>query len=223
MTAATSRAMNVLVVDDHPIVRHGLARLISQEPGLAACGEAADPHQAIECIETTRPDLVIVDISLGSTSGLALVEDIAARRPDLPVLVLSMHDEALYAERALRAGARGYIMKQAPPDEIIAAIRKTLQGEVYLSHTMANRVMHGLVGAARTEPATPLDRLTNRELEVFDLIAQGLSTSRIAHSLHRSVKTIETHVAHIREKLGLRDSRELLRYAIEWSRRSATP
>lgn len=206
----------ILIVDDHPIVRRGLADLVNQETGLAVSGQAEDAHQAMEAIRAQEPDMVIVDISLKETSGLELIKDIKTRHPGLPVLTLSMHDESLYAERALRAGARGYIMKQQATEELIMAIRKVLDGQVYVSDTVAAKMVGKLVGGGPDIGASAIDRLSDRELEVFRLIGEGHGTRQIAEKLHLSVKTIETYRAHIKEKLNLADSAELLQHAIQW-------
>jgi DNA-binding NarL/FixJ family response regulator len=206
----------ILIVDDHPIVRRGLAELVNQEAGLVVSGQAEDAHQAMEAIRAQEPDMVIVDISLKETSGLELIKDIKTRHPGLPVLTLSMHDESLYAERALRAGARGYIMKQQATEELIMAIRKVLDGHVYVSDTVAAKMVRKLVGRGPDVGASAIDRLSDRELEVFRLIGEGHGTRQIAEKLHLSVKTIETYRAHIKEKLNLADSAELLQHAIQW-------
>jgi len=206
----------VFVVDDHPIVRRGLVELISQEEDLVVCGQAEDAHQAMKGIKTLKPDIVIVDISLKDRSGIELIKDIKAQHAGLPVLTLSMHDESLYAERALRAGAKGYIMKQEATEQVITAIRKVLSGQVYVSNGMAAKIVSKFAGSAPTAGATVTDRLSDRELEVFCLIGQGYGTRQIAEKLHLSVKTIETYRAHIKEKLSLASADELLRHAIQW-------
>ena len=206
----------ILIVDDHPIVRRGLAELVDQQAGLVVSGQAEDAHQAMEAIRAQEPDMVIVDISLKETSGLELIKDIKTRHPGLPVLTLSMHDESLYAERALRAGAKGYIMKQQATEELVMAIRKVLDGQVYVSDTIAAKMVRKLVGSGPDAGASAIDRLSDRELEVFRLIGEGHGTRQIAERLHLSVKTIETYRAHIKEKLDLADSAELLKHAIQW-------
>jgi len=206
----------ILILDDHPIVRRGLAELIDQEEDLMVCGQAEDAYDAMEAIKTLKPDLVIVDISLKEKSGIEVIKDIKAQYPALIVLILSMHDESLYAERALRAGARGYIMKQEATEKVITAIRKVLSGQVYVSNRMAARMVGKFVGGGPDVGASEIDRLSDRELEVFCLIGQGHGTREIAEKLHLSVKTIETYRAHIKEKLNLTSAAELLRYAIRW-------
>jgi len=206
----------VLIVDDHPIVRQGLAQLIDQEHDLHVCGQAEDAHEAMRAIRELNPDLAIVDISLKDTSGIELSKDIKVRHPGLPVLILSMHDEGIYAERALRAGARGYVMKQEATERVVTAIRRVLSGEVYVSESVAAKMVSKLVAGPAQSGGSPVDRLSDRELEVFRLIGAGYGTREMAEKLHLSVKTIETYRAHIKEKLDLVDANELLRTAINW-------
>ena len=211
-----TRKSRALIVDDHPVVRRGLAQLIDREPNLQVCGEAGTVREALQAVADLDPDVVVVDVVLKSGSGIELVKDIKARRPDLPVLVLSMHDESLFAERALRAGARGYIMKQEATDKLLEAIRRVLGGEIYLSDGMASRMLQSFVGSRAGESGSALESLTDRELEVFQMIGRGLTTRQIAHDIHLSVKTIETHREHIKRKLGLRNATELLQHATWW-------
>ncbi len=206
----------ILIVDDHPIVRQGLAELVNHEDDLGVCGQAEDSYEALRAIRELNPNLVVVDISLKETSGLELIKDIHSQQPDLLVLALSMHDETLYAERALRAGAMGYIMKQEATENVIAAIRKILGGEIYVSDRMASRMVRKLVAGQNEPTASPVDCLSDRELEVFHLIGKGHGTRQISERLHLSVKTIETYRAHIKDKLNLADAAELLQYAIRW-------
>ncbi len=206
----------IVVVDDHPIVRQGLTELLNREDDLIVCGQAEDAHQAMQAIKKLKPDIAIVDISLKETSGMELIKDIKAQYPNLSVLALSMHDEAVYAERVLRAGADGYIMKAEATENIITAIRKVLSGQIYLSDRMAPKMVRKLVGVAPNVGASPIDCLSNRELEVFGLIGRGYATRQIAEKLYLSIKTIETYRAHIKEKLNLADAAELLQYAIQW-------
>jgi DNA-binding NarL/FixJ family response regulator len=215
-TGTPDNPAQILIVDDHPIVRHGLAQLINDEPGLNVCGSAANQAGALDVLERTRPDLVIVDLSLGDESGLDLVKKLHGENPDLPVLVLSMHDEAYYADRVLRAGAMGYIMKQEAADQMISAIHQVLAGKVYLSESMAASMLTRFVGRKVVRGGTPVDHLTDRELQVLGLIGKGLGTRQIAEKLHLSVKTIENHREHIKAKLKLRSSAELVRYAVRW-------
>ena len=207
----------ILVVDDHPIVRRGLTDLINHEEDLVVSGQAEGAHQAMEAIREQKPDMAIVDISLKGTSGLELIKDIKTRYPDLPVLTLSMHDESLYAERALRAGAKGYIMKQQATEDLIMAIRKVLAGHVYVSDLVTTRMVGKVVAGGPDVGASAIDRLSDRELEVFGLIGRGHGTRQIAERLHLSVKTVETYRAHIKRKLHLANAAELLRYAIRWA------
>jgi DNA-binding NarL/FixJ family response regulator len=204
----------ILIVDDHPLVRAGFAQLIGDCPDLEVCGEAADMAEALKQIEATRPDLAIIDLSLAGGSGLDLIERVRARDKDILMLVASMHDETLYAERVLTAGARGYINKQEAQDSIIRAIRQVLSGKVYLSQNMTDRLLSGMVDA--TGEKRDIDSLSNRELQVFELIGEGVPTSQIAEQLNLSVKTIETHQAHIKRKLGLGSAHELNQRAIRW-------
>ncbi len=206
----------VLVVDDHPIVRQGLALLINREPDLQVCGEAEEGRSAMQAIETLRPDIVILDISLGGPDGLELLKQLRARDADLPVLILSMHDESIYAERVLRAGANGYIMKQEATEVVLTAIRRILDGQVYVPERVASKMLSQYVRGPAVRPRSPLANLSDRELEVFRLIGEGSSTRQIAHTLQLSVKTVESYQAHIKEKLALRNARELQHHAIEW-------
>jgi len=215
------RKRTVLIVDDHPIVREGLAQLIDQESDLKVCGQAEDAHEAMQAIRALAPDLVIVDISLKDTSGMELIKDLKVQYPRLPVLTLSMHDEAVYGERALRAGARGYIMKQEATEKVVTAIRRVLAGEIYVSSGMAAKMVSKIVGGGARESGSPVECLSDRELEVFRLIGEGYSTREMAEKLHLSVKTIETYRAHIKEKLNLEDANELLRCAIQWVSRQS--
>jgi len=212
----TRKKRTVLIVDDHPIVRQGLTQLINQESDLLVCGQAEAAHDAIAAIRQFHPDMVIVDISLKDTSGVELIKDLKVQFPELPVLPLSMHDEAVYGERALRAGARGYIMKQEATEKVVTAIRRVLAGEVYVSDGMAAKMVSKLVGGVSKKPASPIESLSDRELEVFRMIGEGFNTREMAEKLHLSVKTIETYRAHIKDKLALQDASELLRSAIQW-------
>jgi len=203
-------------VDDHPIVRQGLALFIEREPDLMVCGEAEDATSALQAIRESTPDFVILDISLDGRDGLELLKTLRVRHPSLPVLVLSMHDESVYAERSLRAGANGYIMKQEAADKVITAIRQILGGDVYLSDRLTKRMLQQFVNGS-ISPRDPLAKLSDRELEVFRLIGAGHGTRQIADELHVSTKTVESYQAHIKEKLALRNARELVQHAVEWS------
>jgi len=208
----------VLIVDDHPIVRQGLRRMIDPEPDLMVCGEAQNEREARAAIRELNPDIVIVDISLAQGDGLELVRDVHAQQPDLPMLVLSMHDEMIYAERLLAAGASGYIMKQAASDQLLIALRRVLDGQTYLSETMANMLLGqgGEPASSTCASADPIDRLSNRELQVLSLIGRGLSSREAADSLGVSVKTVESHRQSLKRKLNLTTNARLLQYAINW-------
>jgi DNA-binding NarL/FixJ family response regulator len=213
------RKRTVYLIDDHPIVREGLTRLINGEPDLFVCGAAEDTYTALRSMEILKPDIAIADISLKGPDGIELIKNLKNRMPGLPVLVLSIHDESIYAPRALRAGARGYIMKQEATENVLIALRRVLGGEVYLSDRMANKILQQFVGAGGTSPRFPVDRLSDRELEVFRLIGQGHGTRRIAEELHLSVKTVESYREHIKEKMTLSDASELVQHAIQWVER----
>jgi DNA-binding NarL/FixJ family response regulator len=207
----------VLLVDDHPIVRQGMSQLLNRELDLMVCGEADSAHQALTLLKTIKADLAIIDVSLEDRNGIELLKDVLVRFPKLPVLILSMHHESLYAERALHAGAKGYIMKQEAPDKVLVAIRTILGGEVYVSEKMAARMLRTLSDRRSGQGASPIERLSDRELEVFRHIGKGFSSSEIAELLCISVKTIETHREHIKNKLKLPNKGDLLRYAVEWA------
>jgi DNA-binding NarL/FixJ family response regulator len=213
--ATTQKTSRILIVDDHPILREGLAQLIDQQKDLSICGQYEEAGPAFEAIGKLKPDLALVDISLKGTSGIELIKNIKANYPKLLVLVLSMHDESLYAERVLRAGASGYIMKQEATEKVLEAIRKVLNGEIYLSEKMSAKLMHQLIGGRAHHTGSLMERLSDRELEVFGLIGQGRGTRQIAEQLHLSVKTIESHRAHIKEKLNLKNATELVHRAIQ--------
>ena len=210
----------VLVVDDHPVVRQGLRLLIDHESDLKVCAEAETVADALEAITKHKPDVAVVDLSLRGTSGLELIKDIRVRHADLPVLVLSMSDESVYAERVLRAGASGYLMKEAATEEVLTALRRVLDGGIYLSDAMASRLLAQLVRGVPADGGSPVDRLSDRELEVFGLIGRGLGTGEIARRLHLSPRTIETYRTHIKQKLNLADAAELLQRAIYYVRES---
>lgn len=215
--------VRVFVVDDHPIVRKGLVLLIAQQPDMELAGEAESADEALRGILRTDVDVVVADVFLKDSSGIELVRDLQERRPNLPVLLLSMHDEALYAERALRAGARGYLMKIEPPERIVAAVRDVLRGQICVSASMTTRMLSRIVDGARGTTALPLSRLSDRELEVFELIGQGFGTRTIADKLNLSVKTVEAHRAKIKRKLKLDDSSALLRHAFLWAQGDKLP
>lgn len=206
----------ILLVDDHPLMRRGQADLLHREPDLAVCGEAGTAREAMEAIAKLKPDLVVVDMSLPDKDGLELLKDIQALHPGLPVLAMSMQDEALYAPRVLRAGGRGYVMKQEGPELLAAAIRTVLGGQVALSPRMAAKILETMVGPAGQSSGGPEAKLTDRELEVLRLFGEGWSTDEIAGRLHLSAKTVDVHRAHIKEKLGLKTTPEFTRFAIRW-------
>jgi DNA-binding NarL/FixJ family response regulator len=217
LVATQMKKCRVLLVDDHPIVRQGLALLIDREADLVVCGEADGAHSAFQAIAALQPDIVVLDISLSGPDGLDVLKEVRMKAASLPVLILSMHDESIYAERAMRAGANGYIMKQEATEKVLVAIRRILQGDVYLSDRLTNTMLQQYVRGASSAKKSPLVNLTDRELEVFRLIGEGHGTRQIADELHLSVKTIESYQAHIKEKLALRNARELLQHAIEWT------
>jgi len=210
-----ARTSRVFLVDDHPIVRQGLTMMIDAEDDLQVCGHAEEAQTALQAIVECKPDILIVDISLNGPDGLELVKHVRTVFAELPILVLSMHDEATYAERALRARANGYIMKQEATEKVLVAIRRILNGEIYLSDRMANKVLQQYMGGSPAGQSRIRD-LSDRELEVFRLIGDGHGTRQIADELHLSVKTVETYQAHIKEKLLLRTGRELVQQAIFW-------
>ena len=214
---AASSKKKIFLVDDHPIVRQGMALFINREADLNVCGEAEDSLSAMHGIPACRPDLVIVDISLNGPDGLDLLKSICIQYPGLPVLILSMHDELIYAERALRAGANGYIMKQEATEKVLIAVRRILNREVYVSDRVANKMLQMYIAGSPSTKQSPVAGLSDRELEVFRLIGEGHSTRQIAEELHLSVKTVESYQAHIKEKLSLRSARELVQHAIQWT------
>jgi DNA-binding NarL/FixJ family response regulator len=207
----------ILIVDDHPMMRKGLAQLIDNEPDLKVFAEADTAGQAIDLVAKQKFDLALLDISLPDKNGLELIKDIRALHPELPVLVVSMHDEMVYAERVLRAGGRGYIMKQEGGGKFLAAIRQVLSGQVYVSQQMSARILEVFSGRQPENFGSPVRKFSDREFEVFQLIGQGIGTREIAEKLHLSVKTVEVHRANIKEKLGLKTATELVRYAVRWA------
>jgi len=209
-----NQRIRILLVDDHPMVRERLAEILGREADLRVCGQAEDRHDALAAVEAKRPDLVIVDLTLKTSDGLELVKDIHSRRPFLPMLVVSMHDESLYAERAIRAGARGYITKQEATRNILVAVRRVLAGNIYLNERITTRILSRLTAHPDQDVAAPAALLADRELQVFELTGRGLNTREIAARLRVSPKTIETYRVRIREKLNLKDGRELLQLAI---------
>lgn len=216
-TSAPVKQAGVLLVDDHPIVRQGLAQLINDERDMHVIGEANTAREALDFIEKDRPDIAIIDISLEDRSGVELIKDIQTRWPELPCLALSMYDESMYAVRVLRAGGRGYVMKQEVPKKVVNAIRRVLGGHIYVSQNMATRLLDQLVTNNPTGEASPLGQLTDREMEVLTLIGRGVGTREIADRLFLSVKTVEGHRERIKEKLKLKSGVELVRYAVQYT------
>ena len=206
----------VFLVDDHPLVREGLRKVIDQEPDLEVCGDAEDAGRAFAEISRLRPDVAIVDLSLRGESGLDLIKRLGAEAAPPRILVLSMHDEASYAERALRAGAQSYVMKRESSGKVLEAIRQVLAGRSFVSESIAARFAEKYVGLKRTPTGSPVECLSDRELEVFRRIGQGQMNRIIAEELHLSLKTVQTHCAHIKEKLGFRNATELIREAMRW-------
>jgi DNA-binding NarL/FixJ family response regulator len=209
-------AKRILIVDDHPMMRTGLAQLIDNEPDLKVCAEADTAGQAIDVVAKQKFDLALLDISLPDKNGLELLKDLRALRPELPILVVSMHDEMIYAERVLRAGGRGYIMKQEGGVKFLTAIRQVLAGQMYVSDNMSSRILEIFSGRQSDGSGSPVQKLSDREFEVFRLIGQGTGTRVIAEQLHLSVKTVEVHRANIKHKLDLKNATDLVRYAVRW-------
>lgn len=216
MTPGTQR-QRILLVDDHSIVREGLRQVINASEDLVVCGEAGDSQAALAALKELKPDFVVVDITLRGTDGLELIRQVQQRWPHLPILVLSMHSEELYAERALRAGARGYIMKQEVTQDILTAIRRVLAGELYVSPTMQGRLLRRVIGRPTALAMAPIDTLSDREMEVFRLIGSALTTREIAEQLHLSVKTVESYREHIKKKLRISSGAQLMRHALHWT------
>ena len=215
--ATTQKRGRILLVDDHPLVRERLAEVINREADLIVSGEAEDRQEALDAILAKPPDLAIIDLTLKNSDGLELIKDIRARWPKMRMLVVSMHDESLYAERVIRAGAMGYITKQEATRKILLAIRRVLSDNIYLNEKIANRILTRLASHADTITGTPAELLGDREFQVFELTGQGLNTHDIAGRLNISVKTVETYRARIKEKLKIKDASELLQFAITWS------
>ena len=210
-----SEKKKIFIVDDHPMMRDGLAQMIANEPDLSVCGEAENASEALQKIEKLRPDLALVDITLRSGSGLELIKDLQTRLPTVAVLVISMHDESLYAERVLRAGGRGYVMKQEGGKKLMEAIRQVLNGQTYISPKISAKIVDAFTGR-RSENSSPVETLTDREFEVFQLIGGGLSTKEIADKLRVSPKTIEVHRVNMKQKLNVATAPELIRFAVRW-------
>lgn len=216
MSGTARKRRQVLLVDDHPIVRQGLRRLIDGEGDLEVCAEAGTMREARQAIREQDPDVMVVDISLKEGDGMELIKDVRAHHPSLPMLVLSMHDEGVYAERLLAAGANGYIMKQAATDQFINALRRVLEGGVYVSEAVGARMIRKLAAGGTTPSVDPIDRLSNRELQILQMIGRGLSTRQAAEALNLSVKTVESHRQRIKRKLDLATSSQLVQHAVNW-------
>lgn len=215
-SAGPSPKKRVLLVDDHPMMRGGLGQMIDQQSDLMVCCEAGDANQAMERIAVSKPDLAVVDISLEGKSGLELIKDLQALHPDVPILVMSMHDESLYAERVLRAGARGYVMKKAGGEAVLQAIRQVLSGRIYVSERMSSQLLELFSGGRTTKHQSPIETLTDREFEVFQLIGEGCITREIANRLHISPKTVDVYRQNLKEKLNLPNATSLIQHAIRW-------
>lgn len=206
----------ILLVDDHPIFRHGLTELLDRQVDLVVCGHADSAPAALEQMRQLKPDLAILDITLQGTNGIELVKLMKAEAPHLPILVLSMHDESLYALRALKAGALGYVMKADGVQPVLDAIYHALQGKLFVSKRLGEKLIFKAIHASESDSPSPVDRLSDRELEVLVMLGRGHSTRSIAKEINLSVKTVETHRAHIKEKLGFADANEMVRFAIDW-------
>jgi len=216
-TTTMKKKSKVFIVDDHPIVRQGLIQLINQESDFVICGDVGDISSAMKDIAKKRPDIVLIDIALGQANGIRLIEDIAREFPEILMIALSMHDESVYGERCLKAGARGYLMKQEEPENVITALKKVISGEVYISENLRDMFLNKFINKKGQTPNTSISSLSNRELEVFQLFGQGLKTQQIASELNLSVKTIETHVEHIKRKMNFNNLHELTTHAIRWA------
>ena len=213
---AARQHYRVLIADDHPIVRQGLRRLIEQEDDLRVCAEVETVRDAKTALRELQPDVVVIDISLRQGDGIELVKDTRAHYPSMPLLVLSMHDEAIYAERMLSAGANGYIMKQAASDQFLLALRRVLEGGIYVSEAVSNTMIQKFAAGGSYQSTNPIDGLSNRELQVLQMIGKGLSTREVADTLNLSVKTVESHRQRIKRKLGLGTGAQLVQYAVNW-------
>jgi DNA-binding NarL/FixJ family response regulator len=216
---ATNR-MRVLIVDDHPMTRAGLVHVINHQPDLVVCAEAENADDALDAVHACEPDLVLADITLPGKSGLELIKDIKAIRPGLPILVLSMHDESLYAERVLRAGARGYITKHEGGEKLMQAVRLVLGGQIYVSDKMSAHILETFSGGQAASARSLIAQLSDREFEVFELLGEGLSAREISERLHLSAKTVDAHRANIKAKLVIKTTSELISYAARWTETS---
>jgi DNA-binding NarL/FixJ family response regulator len=213
-TAAPSKRL--LIVDDHPVFRHGISQFLSEQEGMTVCGEAENAQSALDAMRRHHPDLVLLDVSMPGTNGIELTKIMLAEQPKLSILVYSMHDDSLYALRALRAGAKGYVMKQNAMECVLEALHKVLDGGIYVSPQFSERLVFKAIQGSNSDLGLPVDKLSDRELEVFQLLGRHKTTREIAEALHLSVKTIETHRAHIKEKLGLKSAEEMTGFAVEW-------
>jgi DNA-binding NarL/FixJ family response regulator len=213
---ASASPKRLLLVDDHPMMRAGLAQLINKQPDVEVCCEAGNPAEALQEIGECQPDLLVTDITMPGRSGVEFIKDVLAVHTALPILVVSMHDEMIYAERVLRAGARGYVMKEAGGEKLLAAIRQVLAGKVYVSERMSASLLDSLTGRRPRGSSSPIEKLSDREFEIFQLVGQGKSTREIAKQLHLSPKTVDVHRGHIKEKLELKDATSLVRHAVRW-------
>jgi DNA-binding NarL/FixJ family response regulator len=216
LSKSAKAAYRLLIVDDHPVFRHGITQLIGKLPDVAICGEAENAQTALEAMRRLKPDVALIDVSMPGTNGIELIKLMLAEQPRLLILIVSMHDESLYALRALRAGAKGYVMKQQAIDNVLEALRKVMNGGIYVSPQFSERLVFKAIQGSDTDLGSPVDKLSDRELEVLQLFGRGKSTREIAERLHLSVKTIETHRAHIKEKLGFKDADEMVKFAVEW-------
>lgn len=214
--AVALSAKRLLVVDDHPIFRHGICQFLSQVPEVFICGEAANAQLALDAMRNQKPDVVLLDVSMPGTNGIELVKHMLAEQPKLIILMLSMHDESLYALRAMRAGAKGYVMKQQAMETILDALRKVLNGGIYVSPQFSEKLIFKSIAGSTGDLGSPVDKLSDREIEVLQLFGRHKSTREIGEALHLSVKTIETHRTHIKEKLGFKDAEEMVGFAVEW-------
>ena len=216
MNMETEQKFQVMLVEDHPMFREQLAQLINKEPGMTVCGEADNVHDAFQLIESNQPDIAIVDLSLKGSSGLELIKNLKAKENDVPVLVLSMHDEALYAERAMRAGASGYITKNQEAPQILEAVKTVLAGKIYLSVEMTSSLLKGFTATGSRNASNPIERLSDRELQILSLIGRGRSTRDIAKLLNLGIATVDTYRARIKDKMNFRNATDLLHFAIRW-------
>jgi DNA-binding NarL/FixJ family response regulator len=213
----------ILLVDDHPMTREGLATIINRQTDLEVCGEANNPAEAMAALSKFIPDLIVTDMTMPGRSGVEFVKDLHAMRPDLPILVLSMHDEMLHAERALRAGARGYLMKDAGSAKVLEVIRLVLSGQSYVSQQMSARLLDAVTGRRPRGSTSPIEKLSDREFEVFRMLGSGKSTKEVAEALHLSPKTVDVHRGRIKQKLQLKDAASLIHHAVRWVETQATP